>query len=265
MFMKKIYLSLLFIVCLLNVKVTFAQAPACQYDYTWLALGKDGIFPDSATNFVSGTVGVPYIQHVTIKVPYDTTAVIFGSLQTVRFSRIDLQTNITNPVNYGLPPGLSIAGTPSNFKFPGNDTSCMVIYGTPTTPGTYLLSFTLKTFVVEFPLTSVSTDVVDYYKITINPTVGIDEKQNLNFDLNGIFPNPASNETTIKYQLPKNGNVKHAVYDALGKCVYNKTTESKKGANNLNIPVRNFNSGIYFYVVEFEGKSKTKKLVVNND
>jgi hypothetical protein len=261
--MKKIYL-LLFI-ALLNIPSLFSQAPSCQYDYNWLALGKDGIYPDSATNFVNGTVGVPYIQNITVKIPYDTTAVVFGSLQTVRFSRIDLQTNITNPVNYGLPPGLSIAGTPSNFKFPGNDTSCMVIYGTPTTPGTYNLSFTLKTYVVEFPLTSVSTDVIDYYKITINPAVGIKENQIQNFELTGMFPNPAINETAIKFQLPKSGTVKHMVFNALGKCVYSKTTESKKGENELVIDVKNLSSGIYFYTSVFDGKSKTKKLIVSND
>jgi len=261
--MKKIYLFL--VVLFFNLSSIFAQAPSCQYDYTWLALGKDGIYPDSATNFVSGTVGVPYIQNVTVKVPYDTTATIFGQLQTVRFSRIDLQTNITNPVNYGLPPGLSIVATPSNFKFPGNDTSCMVIYGTPTTAGTYILSFTLKTYVVEFPLTSVSTDVVDYYKINFYPPVGIKENQNQSFELMGMYPNPAINETSIKYQLSKSGLVKHHIYNALGKCVYTKITESKKGENELVIDVKNFSSGIYFYTSDFEGKSKTKKLIVNND
>ncbi len=261
--MKKCYL--LFFVLFINLSSIFAQTPSCQYDYTWLALGKDGIYPDSATNFVNGTTGVPYIQHITIKVPNDTTAVLFGQLQTVHFSRIDLQTNITNPANYGLPPGLSIAGTPSNFKFPGNDTSCMVIYGTPTVAGTYNLSFTLKTYVTEFPLTSVSTDVIDYYKITINPPIGLKENQNTTFDLQGIFPNPAVNETTVKYQLPKSGSVKHMLYNALGKCVYSRTSDSKKGENELIIDVKNLSSGIYFYTSVFEGKSKTKKLIVNND
>src|SRR3989344_7296153 len=120
--MKKIY----FVFSILFLGVSFvskAQAPACQYDYAWLALGKDGVFPDSATNFISGNVGSPYVQHITVKVPYDTTV---SPLGTVQFDHIDLQTNISNPVNYGLPPGLSLSGTPSNFHFPGNDTSCMV-------------------------------------------------------------------------------------------------------------------------------------------
>ena len=62
-----------------------AQTPVCTYDYTWLALGKNGIWPDSATNFVSGTVGAPYLQNVTIKVPKDTNATIFGSTQNFTF------------------------------------------------------------------------------------------------------------------------------------------------------------------------------------
>ncbi|MBK6836584.1 MAG: hypothetical protein IPG89_20950 [Bacteroidetes bacterium] len=58
--MKKIYLlfTFLFVTTVSNI---FAQAPACSYDMTFLATGRDGIYPDSATNFVSGNVGCPYV------------------------------------------------------------------------------------------------------------------------------------------------------------------------------------------------------------
>src|ERR1700741_3016315 len=163
--MRKFYILFAFTLSfgLSNIR---AQAPQCQFDYAWLALGHDGVFPDSATNFMSGIVGQPYVQHITVKVPYDTTDATLG---TVHFAHIDLQTNISSPVNYGLPPGLSLAGTPSNFHFPGNDTSCMVIYGTPTTAGTYFLSFKLKTYVTEIPGFAVNTQTITYYFIDILP------------------------------------------------------------------------------------------------
>jgi hypothetical protein len=257
--MKKIYSA--FLIALFCAFYNGTQAQVCTYDMTWLATGHDGVWPDSATNFVSGTVGVPYSQNVTIKVPYDTT---YQGL-TVHFSHVDLQTNISSPANYGLPPGLSLAGSPSNFHFPGNDTSCMVIQGTPTTPGTYNLSFTLKTFVQEFSFSSINTQTLTYYKIVIDPPVGMKEAEAAKLEVSNPMPNPATSTTLIKYSLPKNGTSKLTVYNTLGKCVLTKKTDAKMGENSYELNVSELASGIYIYSLEFEGKSISKRLIVNND
>lgn len=241
--------------------ISKAQVPQCQYDYTWLALGKDGIYPDSATNFLSGNVGSPYVQHITIKVPYDTTVPVLG---TVQFDEINLQTNITNPVNYGLPPGLSLAGTPSNFNFPGNDTSCLVIYGTPTVAGTYNLSFQLKTYIIGSPF-AVNTQTITYYKIIINSPLGVNDNAASKFEVSNPVPNPSNTSSSIKYSLPKTGATKLSVYNTLGKLVYSKKAEGKQGENEFDVNVNELSSGIYIYSVEFEGRSITKRLIVNRD
>jgi len=266
--MKKIYLlfSLLFVTAASNV---FAQVPTCNYDMAFLATGRAGIYPDSATNFISGNVGTPYLQNLTVKVPYDTNTTQLG---VVTFKTVDLQRNITSPVNYGLPPGLSIGTTASNvttttnaYKFPGNDTSCMVIYGTPTTAGTYLLSFTLKTYVYEVPFVAASTDVVDYYKIVINTPIGLNETANTKFELLNSYPNPANTNATIRFNSAKNTLVKLSVYNTLGKSIVSKTIDSKQGENEYNLSVRDLSSGIYIYSLESEGKILTKKLIVSKD
>ncbi len=256
--MRKIY----FVFSILFLSINFisnAQAPACQYDYAWLTLGKDGVYPDSATNFLSGNVGSPYVQHVTVKVPLDTVIGV-----TFTFDHIDLQTNVTNPVNYGLPPGLSLAGTPSNFKFPGNDTSCMVIYGTPTTAGTYNLSFRLKTYVLGSPF-AVDDQTLTYYKIIINTPLGVNDNVASKFEVSNPVPNPANTSSSIKYSLPKTGATKLSVYNTLGKLVYSKKAEGKQGENEFDVNVNELSSGIYIYSVEFEGRSITKRLIVNRD
>ena len=270
--MKKIYLvfSFLFVTAISNV---WSQAPACNFDMTFLATGRDGIWPDSATNFVSGNVGTPYVQNITVKIPYDTTALVFGTVQTVNFLRIDLQRNITTPANYGLPPGLNIAvgpNVPSNstnttYRFPGNDTSCMVIWGTPTTAGTYTVSFTLKTFVTQFPLTSVSTDVVDYYRIVIDSPIGLNETPNSKFEFLNSFPNPANSTATIRFNSPKSTIAKLSVFNTLGKAVITKSIDTKQGENDFNLSVKDLSSGIYIYSLELEGKTITKKLIVSKD
>lgn len=267
--MKKIYLlfSFLFVTTISNV---FAQVPTCNYDMAWLATGREGIFPDSATNFISGNVGTPYLQNLTVLVPYDTTVPTLG---TVHFTHVDLQRNIASPANYGLPPGLNIGTTAANvtttasaYKFPGNDTSCMVIYGTPTTAGTYNLSFTLKTFVQELGnFVAASTDVLTYYKIVINTPIGLNENASSKFELMNLYPNPSNSTATLRFSSPKSSIVKLVVYNTLGKAVLVKMIDSKQGENEFNLNVKDLSSGIYICSLESEGKTLTKKLIVNKD
>lgn len=253
--MKKFYFLLLLSLTFGNID---AQ-PACTYDYTWLALGKNGVWPDSATNFVNGTVGQPYLQNVTIKVPYDTVS---GST-TFHFDHVDLQTNITNPLNYGLPAGLSLAGTPSNLKFPGNDTSCMVIYGTPTTAGTYILKFVLKTWVVEFPFAPVSTDTLNYYKIVIAPAAGV-----ASYSANNVFsvyqntPNPVKDNATIKFLAPTDGKARLSVYNIAGQKIYEKETSALRGENTFDYDASQLENGVYLYTVEMNQLKQSRRMVV---
>ena len=79
--MKKIYLLLL----LLPFIEMNAQVPTCGYNHAFIASGKKGVWPDSATNFVGGTVGVSYSQNVTVVVPNDTVT----SLGTFHYNHID--------------------------------------------------------------------------------------------------------------------------------------------------------------------------------
>ncbi len=142
--MKKIYFTIFTIVA--SIASVIAQTvPTCSLNPTFIASNKVGVYPDSATNFISGTVGVPYVQNITVKVPKDTTS----SSITFCFNRFELTSPSTN--NYGLPPGLMIGsstpavangtvnGAPS-LKFAGNANNCASIYGTPTTAGSYTLS-----------------------------------------------------------------------------------------------------------------------------
>lgn len=260
--MKKIYILFAFILSF-QLSTMQAQAPQCQFDYAWLALGKNGVFPDSATNFMSGVVGQPYVQNVTVKVPYDTTDATLG---TVHFNHIDLQTNISNPANYGLPPGLSLAGTPANLKFPGNDTSCMVIYGTPTTAGTYYLSFTLKTWITEVTLFPVNTQTLTYYKIDILPaSTGINSAAETKFEVGQNIPNPFSGKTTIRYSVPAQGKAKFSLYNTLGKLVMEKKADAVKGENNFELNSSELAEGIYMYSVEFNNKTITKRMIVSGN
>lgn len=102
--MKKIYLSFLF-----SALVTFLNAqsvPTCSLDPIFVASPKVGVWPDSATNFISGVVGQPYVQNITVKVPKDTISAGFRFC----FNKFTLYTP-SGITNYNLPPGLQIGSS----------------------------------------------------------------------------------------------------------------------------------------------------------
>lgn len=259
--MKRVII-LFFIIFSIQASFLFSQVPPCQFDYTWLALKKSGVWPDSATNFVSGTLGTNYTQNITIKVPNDTVTTAFGPPQTMHFDRIELS-NPTGYTNYGLPPGLSLSCTPSTCKFPGNDTSCMIIYGTPTTAGTYNLGFKLTTYMKEFSNVAVNTSTLTYYKIVINSSNGINTFNPGEFEVNQSIPNPSNNKALIKYYLPNEGNVKLTVFNVIGKMLIEKREEALKGENEFEINCKDLAPGVYVYNIEFDGKTISKRMIVS--
>ena len=63
-----------------------------------------------------------------------------------------------------------------------------------------------------------------------------------------MFPNPASEQVEVVYQIPKSGILK--VYDYQGKLMYNKILDI--GANKMQLKVEDWASGIYLYQLEVE-------------
>jgi hypothetical protein len=93
---------------------------------------------------------------------------------------------------------------------------------------------------------------IDNFSITINATLGV--KQDLIAGLN-MYPNPVSNG--ILYITSNSNDAKSvAVYDVLGKQVLN----SKTSNNAVN--VSNLTGGVYFVKITEDGKTDTKKLIV---
>ena len=250
--MKKIYV-LLMLLPLFSLKAQ--TVPTCSIDPTFHS---EGIWPDSALNFVSGTVGHPYLQNVTVKIPYDTVT----SSGTFHYSHVDLQASSSN---WGLPPGLSLTGTPTTFKFPGNDSSCMMIYGTPTTAGLYPLTFVLKVYSTEtgnsFALT---TETIGYYHITINASAGIEKNSaNSAFQVMQNNPNPVvNNSTAVKFTTPADGKAKMSVYNITGQKIADKEIVAQRGDNNYDFDATTLENGLYLYSVEFNGQKQIRRMVV---
>lgn len=79
------------------------------------------------------------------------------------------------------------------------------------------------------------------------------------------YPNPFNPSTVISYQLPEAGHVTLKVYDILGNEVADLVNEYKNaGRYSVEFRIKNeeFSSGIYFYRMQSEGFSDTKKFIL---
>jgi len=279
--MKKIYLTIIAVSA--SLASVFAQTvPTCSLNPTFIASNKIGVYPDSATNFVSGTVGIPYEQNITVKVPKDTVA---GPV-TMCFNRFVLSTP-SGTVNYNLPPGLmlgsstaavangTVNGSPS-LKFPGNANNCASIYGTPTTAGSYTLSFLVEAYATpafsscsSSPSVSggsmVSSQNLKYYIINILPATGL---QDIGKDKMALYqnePNPFSSTTDIKFYVEGEDNATITVYNALGSIVSQQSIKTSVGENKVSINAANLASGTYVYTLKYKNAIITKRMMVINN
>lgn len=272
--MKKIFtLALIF-----NVVAAFSQAPTtCSLDPGFIASNKSGIWPDSAMNFVSGTVGSPYGQNITVKVPKDTVS---GGV-TICFNRVELSTP-SGYTNFNLPPGLNLLAGPTvtnssgTYKFPGNANSCAVISGTPTTAGSYTLQFKVQPYLtpafsscpnnpnVTGGSALVGPTTLTYYIINIAPVTGLKEEVNSkSLNLTNI-PNPFSGKTTVKFSVKDESQVKIAVYNLLGNKIYEEKYKTVYGDNSFDVDGSNWSNGVYMLTVQYKNYTETRRMVVNS-
>ena len=281
--MKKIYFTIITIT--VAVSSLFAQTvPTCSLNTTFIASNKIGVWPDSATNFVSGTVGVPYVQNLTIKVPKDTTASGFKFC----FNKFVLYTP-TAVTNYNFPPGLNIGSSSTitangtvngaiSLRFPGNANNCASIYGTPTVAGSYTLQLEIQPYMngpVFSPcpaspnINSGSTtiagpSVLKYYIINISMPTGIVDLGKDKVALYQNVPNPFSATTDVKFYVEGEDNATVTVYNTLGSVVFQKTIKTNLGENTVTIDAVNFANGTYIYSLNYKSFITTKRMIVLN-
>ncbi|MDD5360736.1 MAG: T9SS type A sorting domain-containing protein [Ignavibacteria bacterium] len=83
------------------------------------------------------------------------------------------------------------------------------------------------------------------------------------YSLSQNYPNPFNPVTQIDYQLPKSGNVKIIIYNALGKEVEILVNETQNAGNhNVNWNASAFPSGVYVYKLESGSFVSNKKMIL---
>lgn len=110
---------------------------------------------------------------------------------------------------------------------------------------------------------------IEVYNIT-TPTA-VNEKENqlpFDFSLSNNYPNPFNPSTTIKYAVPKSGNVKIEIFNSLGQLVktltdtYHNAGQYTEVWNGDDASGSLVASGVYFYRMSAEGFTLVKKMVL---
>ena len=84
-----------------------------------------------------------------------------------------------------------------------------------------------------------------------------------NFSLSQNYPNPFNPVTNIKYQVQKSGFVKLTVFDMLGREIKTIINELQQpGTYTAQFDAAGISSGVYFYRLEVNGYSETRKMML---
>lgn len=81
------------------------------------------------------------------------------------------------------------------------------------------------------------------------------------FELHHIAPNPTSNNTTLRINVPYQGSIKMKALDILGRKVYLEETKCTQGENHLNLDMSSWSNGVYVLIINFDGYRLQTKVV----
>lgn len=102
--------------------------------------------------------------------------------------------------------------------------------------------------------------------ITITPLTSIENNGTdvIGYRLLQNYPNPFNPATNIEFRIPDEGFVKLKIYDAAGKEVAELLNKNMSmGTHKITFDASHLNSGVYFYKLETDKFSETKKMIVS--
>ncbi|MFK5857630.1 MAG: endonuclease/exonuclease/phosphatase family protein [Bacteroidota bacterium] len=101
---------------------------------------------------------------------------------------------------------------------------------------------------------------------SIGDNTGIDKLQSINskpFKLYPNYPNPCTSYTSIDFEIFDNKHIKMLLFNQQGAYVNTLLNQVKKpGRHNVKINFDELKDNIYFFVIEVDGYTETKKIVV---
>ena len=94
--------------------------------------------------------------------------------------------------------------------------------------------------------------------------VGVNEnEQTLSYEMSDLYPNPANSSVYFRLRTEYNTNIEVNVLNSVGQLVLSEDHGlMTAGSNKLNFDVSSFGAGIYYCIVNVDGQTTSRKLVV---
>ena len=110
---------------------------------------------------------------------------------------------------------------------------------------------------------------IDYVRVYEQVDLSIQDKITpKSFMIKGVYPNPFNPSTQIEYIIPDEGIVGVSIYDVNGRIIKNLIDESQSAGvhsikwDSTNDQGKFVSAGIYFFSVDFKGRSETQKVIL---
>lgn len=219
-----------------------------------------GVWPDTITNFRSGTVGVFYSDTMQLLVPTN------AGLINPTFNGFNIDSVALVGIS-GLPPGIEVichSQTAGPCTYITGQVGCGLLEGTPTQTGTFPLEVNVIAYLRILGTTQGIPQSFGNYKIVIHDnTTAVEDVADLRMGRVQNVPNPFADRTTIEFSLSRAANAKVKVYNLVGEKLWNRSIAAKAGLNRVPFEMNELENGIYIYRVEAGTASFTGRMVVN--
>jgi len=124
---------------------------------------------------------------------------------------------------------------------------------------------TLDSIFLHTPGSSYSYSIENIESIELSGELSVTDIEMLtSFSLKQNYPNPFNPVTEIRFDLPQSSEVKLVVFNALGQIVSEliKNRQMTAGVHSIHFDGKELPSGIYFYRLETNRFTKTRKMVL---
>lgn len=208
------------------------------------------VCPDS---LVMAHVGQLYSQVATIKppavyfLPPDSTEITLHHVKLIQVGN--------------LPSGLTWQSNTTDSIFMAGEYYCVLLEGTPDSPGNYALHIVVDVYAVVFPgfppiKVSTVTDSTSLILAVVDDA-GIRGDENALLFAGQNIPNPFQSCTRIDFHSEISGLVDFEVYTIIGQRVYNWKLNVSRGENSLVFNGQALPEGPYFYIFRSTGCKST--------
>jgi hypothetical protein len=227
--------------------------------------------PNAGENFQPAYLNVPFSEPVYVKVPtsaadIDETypaSVLIDSLrlEAIYYLQGDTYVDIDN---LGLTVTCNNNGeSPDPCMFFPAGQYCGDISGTPNTAGSFATKIDVTIYILAFGIPTSIPYSFENYTLEVLDGVNVSEEAVVaELTLGQNSPNPASIYSDINFDLPNNQEVELIVSNLVGKKVFQKKVNAKKGSNSYRMDVSNFESGIYLYSIQAGDRKYTRRMMV---